>query len=305
MRILFMGCGEFGRPALRRLRNRVARVVTAPDRPAGRGLKNRPTPVRALAEELGLPVQVVADINRAPCLEELRALRTDAILMVDFGQLVNSCVFQLPSGPVLNIHPSLLPRYRGSAPIERAIYNRDPETGVTIFQVVRRMDAGPILLQERLAIGPEEDAEDLADRLAELGAALAEAALDQVAAGTARPVPQDEKLATYAPRLTRADGRIDWTRSAEDLAAQVRAFVRWPRSCTLWEGQPIIICRARALPGPAAPPGTLLGLGPDGLCVACGRGVLQVTELQPAGRKRMAAGDFARGRAFASGLVLR
>ena len=300
-----MGCGEFGRPALRRLRNRVARVVTAPDRPAGRGLKNRPTPIRALAEELGLPVQVVADINRAPCLEELRALRTDAILMVDFGQLVNNCVFQLPVGPVLNIHPSLLPHYRGSAPIERAIYNRDSETGVTIFQVVRRMDAGPILLQERLAIGPEEDADSLAGRLAELGAALAEAALDQVAAGTTRPRPQDESLATYAPRLTRADGRIDWTHSAEAIAAQVRAFVRWPRSHTEWEGRPLIIWRARTVPGPASPAGTVLGLGPDGLCVACGRGVLQVTELQPAGKKRMSAGDFARGRSFASGLVLR
>jgi methionyl-tRNA formyltransferase len=309
MRIIFIGSGEIGLPALKKLAPEICCVVTAPDKPAGRGLKTLSTPVKTLARSLNLPVVETADINHPEMVAKLKSCRPEIMLVAAFGQMLKKTVLEIPEKGVFNIHPSLLPGYRGPAPVEHAILNREKETGVTIMAVTRRMDAGPILAQKKIIIRPEEDTPALSQRLAEIGAELAADILRRVENGTAAPTPQAESAATYTAKITKRDGLIDWSKDAAEIAAKVRAFVRWPRAYTFYNGREIIIY-GTAPASKTAPrtertkPGTVLKADKNGIEVACGRDTLLLTQLQAAGKKRLPAEEFIRGVRFAENAVL-
>ncbi|MFH0796291.1 MAG: methionyl-tRNA formyltransferase [Candidatus Omnitrophota bacterium] len=335
MKILFVGSGEIGLPALRRLADRVVLVVTAPDKPAGRGLKTRATPVKELALSLNLPVLTTPDINQTDFIRQINQCPPDIILVAAFGQMIKRGILEIPGKNILNIHPSLLPKYRGAAPIERALLNRETETGVTVIRITERMDAGPILIQEKLPILPEDDAVTLTDRLAEPCADLTVKGIAQIEKGIAFFVDQKEADATYAPKIKKEEGKIDWGKDANEISAKVRAFVQWPHAYTFLPDSPapVIIWqavvspseesrgsihRARGsdksdpyifLPLDAGPlpvesgegggkvggitPGTVLKADKTGILVACGgETALLITQLQPAGKRKMTAGEF-------------
>ncbi|MFH2068013.1 MAG: methionyl-tRNA formyltransferase [Candidatus Omnitrophota bacterium] len=307
MRIIFIGSGELGLPALKKLAPDVCCVVTAPDKPAGRGLKILPAPTKILARSLNLPVIETADINHPEIITKLKSFRPEIMLVAAFGQMLKKSVLEIPGKGVFNIHPSLLPKYRGAAPVEHAILNREQETGVTIIAVTRRMDAGPILAQKKVEIRPDEDTPALSQRLAEVGAELALNSLRQVENGTAALTPQAENAATYAAKISKGDGLIDWNKDAAEIAAKVRAFVRWPRAYTFYNNREIIIYEAQSVNknvSPPARPGVLLKADKNGVLVACGKDALLLTELQAAGKKRLPAEEFIRGIHFTENTVL-
>ena len=307
MRIIFIGSGEFGLPALNKLASEICCVVTAPDKPAGRGLKTLSTPLKTLARSLNLPVIETADINHPEIITKMKSCRSEIMLVAAFGQMLGKAVLEIPEKGVFNIHPSLLPKYRGAAPVEHAILNREQETGVTIIAVTRRMDAGPILSQKKVEIRPDENTPALSQRLAEIGAELAADSLKRMGSETAALTPQAENTATYAAKITKGDGLIDWNKDAAEIAAQVRAFVRWPRAYTFYNGREIIIYGARPInktvPLPVKP-GVVLKTDKNGIEVACGKGAILLTELQAAGKKRLPAEEFIRGIRFTESTVL-
>jgi len=324
MRIIFIGSGELGLPTLKKLAPEVCCVVTAPDKPAGRGLKMLSTPIKTLARSLNLPVIETGDINHPEIITKLKSCRPEIMLVSAFGQMLKKVVLEIPGKGVFNIHPSLLPRYRGAAPVENAILNLERETGVTIIAVTRRMDAGPILTQKKVEIRPDEDTPALSQRLAEIGAELAANSLRQVKNGTAVLTPQTENTATYATKITKRDGLIDWNKDATEIAAKVRAFVRWPRAYTYFPLTPpsqyrgegkgegiektlLMIWKAVSINKkcPATTkPGTVLKADKNGIEVACGQGAILLTELQAAGKKRLPAEEFIRGFRFTPDAVL-
>jgi len=308
MRVIFIGSGELGLPALKKLAPEVCCVVTTPDKSAGRGLKTLPTPIKTLARSLNLPVIETADINHPEMIAKLKSCRPEIMLVAAFGQMLKKTVLEIPEKGVFNIHPSLLPRYRGAAPVEHAILNREQATGVTIIAVTQQIDSGPILSQKKVEIRPDEDTPALSRRLAEIGAELAAEGLKQVENGTAALTPQAENAATYAAKISKKDGLIDWHKNAAEIAAKVRAFVRWPRTYTFYNGREIIICGTgpvnRAAPPSTAKPGTVLRADKNGIEVACGRSSILLTELQAAGKKRLPAEEFIRGFHFTPGAVL-
>ena len=300
MKVIFFGTAEFAVPSLERLArspHQVVLCVTQPDRPQGRGLKHQPSPVKQSAERLGLPIEQPERLDPRVC--EGRA--ADIGVVAAYGQLIpRSVLGRFPRGMV-GVHPSLLPKYRGAAPVAWAILNGETRTGLTIFQMDERLDAGEILLQEPLAIEPREDTTALTARLAALGAEVVVRVLDALAEGRLRPVPQDESQASEAPKLTKAQGRIDWSRPAEVLERQVRALSPWPGAVTAYRSEPLRPWRVEAA-GPAsfasqseAAGGTVVEAGPDRLAVAAGGGILEIVELQPAGRRRQSAREFLAG----------
>ena len=285
----------------------VAAVVTQPDRPAGRGRTPLAPPVKVAADRLGLPVLQPPTLRTPEAVAELRDLRPDAIVIVAFGQILRPAVLHLPRLGCLNVHPSLLPRLRGTAPIVGAILEGLDETGVTVTLVDERVDAGPILVQATEPVRPDDDAETLGGRLADLGARLLVRALREWAAGQIAPRPQDESQATYTRRLRREDGLVDWRLPAAVIDRQTRAYHRWPGTCTHWEGKLLKLLLVRPAVGWLATgrPGRVLGLEPvpsrqggrGGTCllVECGDGVLGVERLQLEGRRPSAAAEVARG----------
>lgn len=312
MRVILASCGDFGVPTLEALAPGLVLVVSGPDRRSGRGLKNRPTPVAKAAAARKLPLLVTGDINHPDTLSAMAARAPDILVVADFGQILKPGARAVGRRAAINIHPSLLPRYRGAAPVERALLNRESVTGVTIISLVGRMDAGPILMQEKIAIMEDEDAPALRNRLALRGAALAVEALARIEAGSEVLTPQDESRATFAPMVRKEEGRLDWRKDAGRLAAEIRAFAGWPRSFTCLDGPDrrprrliIIAARSDALPRPAAAgPGTVIEAGPSGILIACGRGALRVTRLQEAGRRPVGAAEFVSGHPFIAEQVL-
>jgi methionyl-tRNA formyltransferase len=305
LRVAFAGTPAFAVPALRALApvHEVVGVLTQPDRPAGRGRTLTASPVKQVALELGLPVAQPERL-RGPASEldatlaQLRAWKPDVMVVVAYGLILPREVLTLPRLGCLNIHASLLPRWRGAAPIQRAILAGDGETGVSIMQMDEGLDTGGVLCSERVVIGPECAAASLHDVLAHVGARQILIALEGVAEGRLSPVPQPAEGVTYAEKLSKAEARIDWMRPARQIDRQVRAFNPWPTAETTLDGEPVKLWRSRvraehAEDAPAGvPPGTLLGLEDGALRVQCGRGVLEVLELQRAGRKAVAARDF-------------
>jgi methionyl-tRNA formyltransferase len=301
VRIVFLGSGAFAVPSLEALLDHghdVAALVTQPDREKGRGRALAATPTKVVAERRGLRVLQPRRIKEPQALDELRALRPDVQVVVAYGQILPRAVIDHAPLGTVNVHSSLLPRYRGAAPIHWAVVNGEPETGVTTMLIDEGLDTGPTLLARRTPIGPEETAPELEARLAGLGAAVLLETLDGLAAGTLVPRPQDHSQATLAPILRKEDGRIDWARPAEEIARRVRGLQPWPGTVTAWAGGELKIRRARAQATAAGiePPGTILAVERDVLVVAAGNGTrLDVLEVQPESRRPMSAGAFAAG----------
>jgi len=300
LRIAFAGTPEFAVPALRALAespHTLVGVLTQPDRPAGRGRELKVSPVKQLASQLALPVLQLAELKSPEARAALDAWPCDLLVVVAYGLLLPRAVLEWPRLGCLNIHASLLPRWRGAAPIQRAILAGDRETGVTLMQMAEGLDTGPILAQRRLAIDAEASAAQLSHQLAPLGARLLLETLAALEAGQVRPHPQPSEGICYAAKLEKHEARIDWRRSAVEIARQVRAFNPWPVAETLWRGERLRIWQALPVPqaASAAIPGEVLGLIEGALLVACGEGVLGLTTLQLAGRRALSAAEFARG----------
>lgn len=306
--IVFMGTPAFAVPALKALarsRHRVSLVVTQPDRPGGRGRKVIPPAVKEAAVNLGLPVIQPESIKTDDVLAEIAARRPDLFVVVAFGRLLPKKLLDLPARGAVNIHASLLPAYRGPAPIQWAIINGDNQTGVTTMFMDEGLDTGNILLSAKTDIQPEDTAAALHDRLAVLGAQLIIDTLALFERGKVRSIPQDHSRASYAPLLKKADGRIDWNRSAASLAAFINGMTPWPGAFTFHETRRLKIFRARPLTGETdQPPGTVVKGFPDELRIAAGEGVLAVLEIQGASGKRLPVADFLRGYDLPPGSVL-
>jgi methionyl-tRNA formyltransferase len=300
LRIVFMGSPEFALPTLKALTGSfpVVGVVTQPDRPAGRNQRLASPPVKVLAQELGLPVIQPRRLSEEAAMAQLQAWEPDLIVVAAFGQILRAEVLNLPSHGCLNVHASLLPRWRGAAPIQAAILHGDQVTGVTIMKMDAGIDTGPILSQRAVPILPEDTAGTLSLKLADAGAELLLATLPPYLQGTLQPLPQQGEP-TFAPVLRKQDGDLDLTRPAEFLARQVRAYNPWPGAFTQWNGQLLKIHRAHAarsensatLP---ARPGARTVLA-DQPAFVTGAGLLVLDEVQPAGKKAMRGSDFLRG----------
>ncbi len=297
MRLVFLGTPEFAIPTLEQLveaGHHVLEVVTQPDRPRGRGQKESAPPVKQAALRLGLPVYQPERIRRPEALDRLRALAPDAMVVVGYGQIIPQAVIDIPPHGIFNVHASLLPKYRGAAPIQWAVVNGETRTGVTIMRIDAGLDTGDMLAKAETEIGPEETAVDLGRRLSVTGAELLVSTLAGVDAGTARYEKQDSTQATHAPQLTKEQGRIDWNRPAAEIHNLVRGLQPWPGGYTSFRGQALHIWRTRPVEGAAeAAPGAFCKLKP--LTAACGTGALELLEVQLEGRKRMSAQDFANG----------
>ena len=303
IRVLFMGTPDFAVPSLRALTEQanagltVAGVVTRPDKPAGRGRQMVFSPVKQFALEHNIPVYQPGPLRRVEALALLREIAPDLIVVAAFGQLLPQDVLSLPSHGCLNVHASLLPRWRGASPINAAILAGDAETGVSIMLMDAGLDTGPALAQRAIPIGPDETAGTLSDRLAELGAELLVETVPRWLAGVLTPAPQDESQATTTRLLRKSDGRIDWQRPAEELARQVRAYTPWPGAFTIWEGRALKIQQARALvSAPDLPPGTcFVPTGDASLAVVCGQGALALEVIQLEGKRALPSAEVLRG----------
>jgi methionyl-tRNA formyltransferase len=306
MRLIFLGTPAFAVPSLERLVNAghdVLLVVTQPDRPLGRGLRTSMSPVKEAALRLGIPVAQPERVRRPEAVETLRSLAPDLMVVVGYGQIIPQSVIDIPPHGIVNVHASLLPQYRGAAPIQWAIANGETRTGVTTMRIDAGLDTGDILLARDTEIGPEETAVDLSARLAALGADLLIETLGGIEAGRVVPHKQDPAQATLAPILKKENGLIDWNRPAGALHNQIRAMQPWPGAYTAFRGQTLHIWRARvAEASRPAPPGRLLRLRP--VTIACGEGGLELLEMQLEGRRRMPAADFANGHRLTENDVL-
>jgi len=306
MRLVFLGTPAFAVPTLERLVERghqVLAAVTQPDRPKGRGQALAPPPVREAALRLGVPVYQPERVKRPESVDYLRSLAPEAMVVVGYGQIIPQSIIDIPPLGILNVHASLLPKYRGAGPIQWAIVNGEAVTGVTIIRIDAGLDTGPMLLKVETVIGADETALDLGRRLSLMGADLLVEALDALAAGRVVPQSQDNAQATYAPMLKKEDGRIDWSRSASQIHNQVRGMQPWPGAYSSFRGGALHVWRARPTEaGAGHPPGSLLRIKP--LLVACGAGALELVEVQMEGRKRMPAADFANGQRLVENEIL-
>lgn len=332
MRIVFFGTPSFTLPVLDALVEGASRgwhvvgVVTQPDRPVGRSATPQAPPVKLAAAERGIPVFQPERLLEGAGAGLLAELRPDVGVLFSYAQLLPRSMLRVPPAGILNVHPSLLPRYRGPSPVQAAILNSDEEAGVSLITLVAKMDAGPIVVQERVAIPERATAPELLEELAGVGARLVTASVDDWVAGRIEARPQDEELATYCPILTRADGRLDWTKSATELDRQVRALRPWPGTFTAWRGKQLKVLRAEPVAlSTAVPPGTVLAAGgtwlagvvpasPEGetrarvnsrdIVVATGNGCLAISEVQLEGGRAGSADAFARGHPSLFGSVL-
>lgn len=301
MRIVFMGTPEFAVPSLRRLHesdHEVVLVVTQPDRRAGRGRALRSPPVKSAAEDMGLPVEQHESVNKDPFAARLRELRPDVLVVAAFGQILSDEVLEAGRLGAVNVHASLLPRYRGVAPINRVIMNGEDETGVTTMYMAAKVDAGEIILARRTRIGEHETAGELYDRLAEMGGELLIETLDLIGRGEAPRRRQDPALASYARKLSRADGEIDWSLGAGEVYNLIRGTTPWPGAYTWYRGKMLHVLEAA--PGRrgsrVGEPGELLAIDDErGLEVAAREGSVWLRRLRPGGRGEMDAASFARG----------
>ena len=307
MNTVFMGTPELAVPALTSLLEQgheVAAVITQPDRPAGRGRKLTSSPVKGKALELRLPVEQPARIKAPEVLERLRQLGPEVIVVVGYGQILPQSILDVPRLGCVNVHASLLPKYRGAAPINWAIANGETVTGVTTMRIAKRLDAGDMLLKRTVEIGPLEGAPELAGRLARVGADLLVETLAALEQGTLAAEKQDETDATYAPMLKRQDGWIDWNLTAGEIFNRIRGFAPWPGSYTSFRGKRLHVHKAQQKLGPSAASGVISITG-GSLQVGCGAGTaLVLEELQLEGKKQMTAAEFARGYRIAGNEVL-
>jgi len=289
--VIFAGTPEFAATVLQSILGSGHRVIacyTQPDRPAGRGRKLTPSPVKALALEHDIPVYQPLNFKQAEDVTQLQALNADIMVVVAYGLILPKVVLDAPRLGCINVHASILPRWRGAAPIQRAIAAGDDESGVTIMQMDVGLDTGDMLLKVTTPISAQDNGGSLHDRLAQLGADAILEALDTIAAGQAQPEPQDDSLATYAHKLSKEEGQLDWSRPAAELNNLVRAFNPWPVTHTQLDDNIIRVWQASlADQGSSAEPGTLVAVHKDSLDIATGSGVLRLHELQLPGGKRL------------------
>lgn len=300
MKLVFAGTPEFAAvslEALLRARHEVTLVLTQPERPAGRGLKPRPSAVKQLALDRGLALLQPATLKSAEAQAAIAAARPEALVVAAYGLMLPPVLLTLPARGCINVHASLLPRWRGAAPIQRALLAGDAETGVTIMQMDQNLDTGPMLQQRAIPIAPKDTAGTLHDKLAALGAQL----LVEVLAANPLPRAQDAAVATYAPRIVKREAEIDWHKSAAEIERQVRAFDPVPGAQTRHEDAALKIWSACAEAGTSATPGAVSAAGADGIVVACGKDALRIGELQRAGGKRLSAQAFLSGYKLARG----
>lgn len=294
-KVVFMGTPEFAVPTLRALirHHTVIGVVTQPDRPAGRSRQLQVSPVKAAALEAGLPVLQPEKLRRPEAIEALQRWQPDVYVVAAFGQILPQKALDLPPHGAINIHASLLPRWRGAAPIQAALLAGDTETGVTIMLMDAGLDTGPILTQRAVPVAPDETGQSLHDKLAALGPQLLLETLPAYLSGEIRPQPQPEEGVTYAPQITKEQGRIDWTQPATQIERAVRAFTPWPGTFTFWEGRQLKIHSGSAGEGRAAP-GQVVEWG-GRAAIGTGEGLYFPAELQLEGRKRLCSDEFVRG----------
>lgn len=304
-RIVFMGTPDFAVPTLEALHDsghEVVLVITQPDRPKGRGRKLTASPVKKTAERLQYPVFQPEFIKNKASLEKIEAARADFLVVIAFGHVLPPAVLEMPKFGAINTHASLLPKYRGPAPIQWAVINGESETGVTTMMMDRGLDTGDILMVAREPIGPEDTAGHLHDRLAVIGADLLIATLKAHSEGTLAPMRQDSDQASYAPLLKKRDGRINWRNPAPAIENFIRGVTPWPGAFTFHGGKRIKIFKANPLDTLSdQPPGTVLESFPDDLWIATGNGILSIRELQGASGKRLSVADFLRGYSLAPG----
>jgi len=310
VRVVFFGTGRFALPSFRRLLDdgyTIVLLVTQPEKPQGRRRQILPHEIRLEAERRGVPVYQPADVNAPESVARIAKAEPDLFVLAAYGQILSADLLKIPRLGSLNIHASLLPAYRGAAPVNWAIYHGESESGATIIEMTPRVDAGGIVLQRRVVIGPDETAGELLERLAALAAEMIPAAVRGYVTGELRPQPQPPGRYRKAPRLRKEHGRIDWQRSAEEIARQVRAFNPWPGCYTRVlraGGKPVklLVWRASvaAAEGSDAPPGTVVEVQPA-LLVQAGLGRVRLEEVQPESRRRMSAAEFVRGYRVAIG----
>ncbi|HEY1949534.1 MAG TPA: methionyl-tRNA formyltransferase [Bryobacteraceae bacterium] len=290
MRVVFLGTPAFAVPSLQAVarRHEVLAVFTQPDRPKGRGNLLTEAPVKIAAKELGLALHQPERIKRPENVELLRALGAEMMVVVGYGQIISQTIIDLPRYGILNVHASLLPKYRGAAPIQWAIANAETKTGVTIMQIDAGLDTGDMLLKAALVIGPDETAPELSARLAPLGADLLLEAMDQIAAGEIRREKQDDAQASLARILNKEDGQVDWSRPAGEIYNRLRGFTPWPGAYTTFRGQQLTIFQAKPVGGNLQP-GHLRAEKRQVLVGCGGNTALELVEIQLAGKKRMTA----------------
>lgn len=308
LRIVFAGTPEFAAEHLKALLDtphEIVAVYTQPDRPAGRGQKLMPSPVKQLAAQHGLPVLQPPTLRNPEAQAELAALQPDLMVVVAYGLILPQAVLDIPRLGCINSHASLLPRWRGAAPIQRAVQAGDAESGVTVMQMEAGLDTGPMLLKVSTPISAEDTGGSLHDRLARLGPPAVVEAIAGLAAGTLKGEVQNDALATYAHKLSKDEAKLDWSRPAVELERAVRAFDPWPVCHTTLNGEPLKVWAARLGEG-RGEPGKILGASRDGLLVGCGEGSLLLTRVQLPGGKPLAFADLfnSRREQFAAGLVL-
>jgi methionyl-tRNA formyltransferase len=319
MVIVFFGTPQFAVPTLQRLldsTHTVAGVVTQPDRPRGRGQRVTDAPVKALAVERHIPVMQPERLKPPDVAEAMRAWQPDLGVVAAYGRIIPEHLLVVPRLGMINVHASLLPRYRGAAPVHRAVIDGEDETGVTIMRIVKELDAGAMFARATRPIGPDETSDVVEASLAELGANLLVQVVEQIAAGTAREEPQDPARATYAPRLTKEEGLIDWSQPSLVIHNRVRGLYPWPHAYTFLDGARLIVRRSHVdledLEGPRrngdkaqALPGTIVDVTRDAIHVATGEGgPLAIVEVQPEGRRPMPVRDFLAGHPIRPGAVL-
>lgn len=292
-KVVFMGTPDFAVPSLQTLitHHEVIGVVTQPDRPAGRGNDLRPSPIKVLAQQHNLPVIQPEKLRHV--YDTLKSWQADVFVVAAFGQILPQSVLDLPTHGCVNVHGSLLPRWRGAAPIHAAIRAGDAETGITIMRMDAGLDTGPMLRKRAIPILPTETAQTLHDKMAQLGADLLAETLPDYLAGQITPEPQNSDLVTYAPQIEKQEGLIDWTQSAVSIERLVRAFTPWPGTYTFWQGKQLKIHSGRVSTGQAAPGQIIAHEG--GCAIGTGEGLYVPTELQLEGKKRVSASDFLRG----------
>lgn len=301
-----MGTPRFACPTLEKLMDRgddIVAVVTQPDRPSGRGQKTVAPPVKELARRYGLTILQPPRVRAPEFIEAVREMNPDIIVVVAFGQILPKALLEIPVHGCVNVHASLLPRYRGAAPINWCIINGETETGVTTMRMDVGLDTGDMLLKKTTPIDPDEDTSSLHDRLSLMGAEALHETLDLMSRGMLVPEKQEDSLSCYAPMLKKEDGLIDWTLDPLAIRNLVRGMNPWPGAFTSLEGKSLKIFRVRTAEGSGAP-GAVLAAGRDGIEVACNGGSLLLDELQLEGKKRLSAGDFLAGRRLSPGTVL-
>ena len=309
MTIIFFGSSDFSLPALKtclKTPHKVLHVITTPDQKKGRGLKESPSPVHLFCEERAIPVSAPANLKQPELLAKVQSLKPDLFVVASFGKIIPPAWLGVPSRAALNVHPSLLPKYRGAAPIQWALLNGEKETGITIAELTETLDAGDILHQIRVPIDPEVDSEMLSCRLAEISCEALQTVFKNVENGPLMRTPQAEGMSSYARKLKKEDGRIDWSQSAQAIANQIRGLRPWPTAYTHFEDNLLQVLKASVEEMNATGnPGELLETTKSTMRIQTGKGILQVASVLPAGKKIMCAADFSRGKRLPPGFIFK